>query len=556
MLEIHVRVTNLKPYRVPANLNSVGGHAHSMFRPLRVAVAFLMSLATAQPALGQLTITGNFDHGSLKSWSGNLNAITLVGRDNYYGSNKWRWMYAKAAGVLGAQPVFTINQNFAGDSTPGPHELEEHEMVYSYDNEHWSFFDNNELVATNTDLFRFSNSTPFTQNEVYVAYAIPYSYGRSVAHTQSVLASPWAMPTTSGDENGVIGQSRANLIDELGRNVPALNLYAYQITNPATDSPTTAKRKVGISTGLHAGETLGTHAFEGLVNWLISDDPRAARLRDVAEFFAYPVLNPTGRYAGMNRTTVGNLNRDPNGLWDSSRWSSSTYGCNNNNCQDIRESGLAMQADVFSTPGGGLDAFIDFHSTVPDYDNPTGLPHDFGFVDSEDSNADWWLEAQRLMDGNLIEYTTSGSGNYTTTGFARRVLDAEVEITVETQFTWERNVDYYHNLGKNFGIAFYNTWVAQAAGDYTGDGVVDAGDYLLWRATLGHTGPGLQADGNQNDQVDAGDYDVWRTHFGQTARNEASTTVNFPRIPSVPEPAAFGLLWLGCIIVWMAEPGC
>jgi hypothetical protein len=38
-----------------------------------------------------------------------------------------------------------------------------------------------------------------------------------------------------------------------------------------------------------------------------------------------------------------------------------------------------------------------------------------------------------------------------------------VEITVETQFTWERNTDYYHALGQSFGVAFYNTWVPEPA---------------------------------------------------------------------------------------------
>jgi hypothetical protein len=411
------------------------------------AAAILFSPVAAR---GQLALDANFDHGSLASWSGNLTSVNLTGRTNYFG--EWRWMYFKATGVLGATPVFNINQNFAQDSTPGPHELRDHEMVYSYDNEHWQFFDNNELLATSTDKFRFSNAAPFTQNTVYVAYALPYSYGRSVAHTQQVLASPWAEPTPSADANGVIGQTKAGT-DDIGRSIPALNLYGYHITDPSVN-PAGGKRKVGLASGLHAGEPLGTHTLEGMVNWLISADPRAAELRKVADFFVYPVLNPSGRYAGLNRTTVANINRDPNGLWNETTW-------NTDAAQDIRVSGTAMMNDVFASPGGGLDAFIDFHSTVPDYANPTGLPNDFGFVDNEDSNADWWLEVQRLMGGNLIEYTTTGSGDYTSTGFARRKLGAEVEITVETQFTWERNVDYYHNLGEQFGVAFYNSWVPE-----------------------------------------------------------------------------------------------
>ena len=303
-----------------------------MRRRFVAIILWTLTLSASSSASAQLSLDSNFDHGSLESWSGNLSAVNLVGRDNYYGGGKWRWLYFQATGVQGASPTFSISRNFAGDATPGLHELEEHEMVYSYDNVNWSFFDNNTLGAVN---YTFSNATPFAQNAVYVAYAIPYSYGRSVAHTQTVLASPWAAPTVSGNANGVIGQSPAR-VDDLGRSIPALDLFAYRITNPATDSAS-PKRKIAISSGLHAGEPLGTHTYEGLVDWLISDDPRAARLRDIAEVFAYPVLNPSGRYAGMNRTTVGNPSRDPNGLWDSTRWSNGNYGCGSNNCQDIRE---------------------------------------------------------------------------------------------------------------------------------------------------------------------------------------------------------------------------
>ena len=109
----------------------------------------------------QLSLTGNFDHGSLASWNGSLTNINLTGRTNYFG--EWRWMYFKASGVFNAKPTFTITQNFAGDSTPGLHELQEHEFVYSYDNEHWSFFDNNALLAQSTDKFQFSNACSKTR---------------------------------------------------------------------------------------------------------------------------------------------------------------------------------------------------------------------------------------------------------------------------------------------------------------------------------------------------------------------------------------------------------
>jgi hypothetical protein len=534
-------------------------------------------------ARAQYTLDANFDSGSLKSYSVAGNTINLVGRDNYYHTglgypaDSWRWLNFDATGVLNTIPTFSIRGDlFAGDGTDGPHELSDHEMVYSYDNQNWFFFDNNTLTPTPTDpkghlvsptQFAFSNNTPFTQNNVYVAYAIPYSYGKSVAHSQTVLTSQWVTPTASGNTYhaahptaplGVIGQSAAGT-DDLGRAVPALNIYAYRITNPATDSPAVAKRKIMISSSLHAGETLGTYTYEGLVNWLISDDPRAARLRNIAEVDAYPMLNPAGRYAGNSRTTVGNVNRDPNGLWDSTQWSNSSVGCGGTNCQDIRVLGTSMLTDVQATPGF-LDAFIDFHSTVPDYtidpasdpaNNVWGSPDDFTYVNPADVNTDWFVNLHSLQPGLLTYQSTSGS--FTSTGYARRILDKRAagvtprvtEITLETAFSWERNIDYYHDLGEKVGIAFYEAWVPQVAGDFTGDGIVDSRDFVVWRDEVGQTGSALQADGNQDGVVDISDYNLWRSHFGQVAASGTGQAA------AVPEPATLitvvcaTIFWLG-----------
>lgn len=69
-------------------------------------------------------------------------------------------------------------------------------------------------------------------------------------------------------------------------------------------------------------------------------------------------------------------------------------------------------------------------------------------------------------------------------------------------------------------------------GDYNGDGIVDAADYVGWRDTLGSTTT-LAADGNGNNEIDAGDYDVWRANFGRTAGSGASESNS-----AVPEPTS------------------
>jgi hypothetical protein len=72
-------------------------------------------------------------------------------------------------------------------------------------------------------------------------------------------------------------------------------------------------------------------------------------------------------------------------------------------------------------------------------------------------------------------------------------------------------------------------------GDYNGNNVVDAADYIVWRITLGTTGmPAYSgADGDGDATIDQDDYDVWRAHFGQTA--PASSAGNSAALSSVKE---------------------
>lgn len=78
------------------------------------------------------------------------------------------------------------------------------------------------------------------------------------------------------------------------------------------------------------------------------------------------------------------------------------------------------------------------------------------------------------------------------------------------------------------------------AGDYNGNGTVDAADYTVWRDTLGQVGAGLAADGNASGTIDGGDFDVWRARFGQTAPSAAVAAARSTN--AVPEPAAIVLM--------------
>ena len=75
--------------------------------------------------------------------------------------------------------------------------------------------------------------------------------------------------------------------------------------------------------------------------------------------------------------------------------------------------------------------------------------------------------------------------------------------------------------------------------DYNRNGAVDAGDYVLWRGTLGST-TDPRADGDGDGTVDQDDYILWRRHFGTAAGSAAGQAAAYsPSVNSIPEPSTF-----------------
>ena len=77
-------------------------------------------------------------------------------------------------------------------------------------------------------------------------------------------------------------------------------------------------------------------------------------------------------------------------------------------------------------------------------------------------------------------------------------------------------------------------------GDYNGDGVVDAADYVVWRDAFGSDSL-LAADGSGNGIVDDADYTLWKTSFGSMLRSSTSSPT------AVPEPATLFLTTFGAL---------
>ncbi len=74
-------------------------------------------------------------------------------------------------------------------------------------------------------------------------------------------------------------------------------------------------------------------------------------------------------------------------------------------------------------------------------------------------------------------------------------------------------------------------------GDYNGNDIVDAADYVVWRETLGqNVSQGTGADGDLSGTIDQGDYNVWRMRYGSVVAGSSLGSG-----AAVPEPTAMGM---------------
>ena len=179
-------------------------------------------------------------------------------------------------------------------------------------------------------------------------------------------------------------------------------------------------------------------------------------------------------------------------------------------------------------------------------DNIDGL---FGDADNVD-----WTEATTLNgvsypNGLIFVNEDSGTNNgetwmMTPTGSGlTRIADTSTDATAtETSGILDIStlVGYKpgsilltSNQGTNASLSVLINPSAALLGDFNGNGIVDAADYVVWRIGLGTTY-------TQND------YDIWRSQFGQTPGSAIGAAAEFfgSGSASVPEPSSATVCFL------------
>jgi len=246
--------------------------------------SYVFDLAPEKGA-GRVKLSANFENGT-------LGKMKEVGPDEFYvyasAQDKPRspflWFHFRVEGCKGREVTFYVNpapfarDNTGGNGTRSP--------VMSYDGDHWIGI---EGKSWNDDGTVLTFKQRFTRSPAWVASFYPFT----AEHITRFIAQHKASPHFSARVLGKTKQGR--------------DLRAYAITDAAV--PEAEKRVIMFTTLQHDLETTGAMAQEGICRFLLSDDPRAAKLRRAFVFYIVPQMDPDGIAAGNMYCPVGNLNR-------------------------------------------------------------------------------------------------------------------------------------------------------------------------------------------------------------------------------------------------------
>ncbi len=344
-------------------------------------------------------ISTGFDHGSM----GDLEEVKpgyykgstrhWIKRDSI--GDQYYWFYLKADHVSGQTLTFELN-DLIGVYRGDPHLVytDYTQPVYSYDLKNWLRIEDTEYDSA-AHTFYFTQR--FDREPVWIAYAHPFPYSRL---------------------NELLSRIQDNTyvsLDSLAQSVDGRVVSMVTITDPAAEDE--SKKNILLMALQHAGEDAGGFMAEGMIDFLLSDDPEASEAKEKFIFNIIPMMNPDGIYHGISRYNLEM--EDLNNIWtDNSRAQPPVTGVKN---------WVVKQYEA----GNRIDLFIDIHNhtqfytynvfifqdhtldslvTVMDKYWPTRIWHS-GF---EGSSCAWFLE-NNIPSGTIeLSQSRIDNGDYLT----------------------------------------------------------------------------------------------------------------------------------------------
>jgi len=265
------------------------------FVPVFFAVLFAAGVAAAG---GPIRVSSDFDSGGMGEWHlldyNHLVCYPRVDYDRSAARSTTLWFYGRLENVLYREITIQFkgmqaSRNFKPGKVIPYSRGAVH--VFSDDNEHWQRFSNYAYEAsTNT----YTIKQIFSSDTVWIAYIEPYT---------------WSRLETFIDR---IEPHRSVAVESPGKTVQGRDIRLITISE---DFSGAGERPVAwIIARQHPWETAGSWAVEGMIDYLLSDEPGAVEIRRGVTFKIIPMANPDGVYNGVTRFNAGGI--DLNRHWN------------------------------------------------------------------------------------------------------------------------------------------------------------------------------------------------------------------------------------------------
>lgn len=451
------------------------------------AMVLLVASVSCQPGFAEIALHADFDSASLDLQRSKVegDVVTLAGAATWTAHpDNYRWIYFRATGVEGKRPSFRLTSGYLGNPRGTNY-------FYSYDQVTWTEFEAGQLRPRDA----------FTQDEVFIAHSVPYPYSRTVDKMAEWTANEFVTTTASGNEQFSVG----TVPNSTTRGPEQLELFGFRIAN---DRLPRDKKKILLAAGNHSGEVAGDWALEGMVDFILGDDPRAAVIRDNAELFVYPQIDPLGRIEGYFRGNSQNPMYDHNRLW---------------NAPITGDSGGFTEIDILNEAwridtDGAVEMTFDFHGFWSRGPN---------FVITEPvGDSTQFMETLRELEPNVRTEDYPGIfGVYTLAPFGIRQARTTKAMNTRLQFTPElglgNTLEDHLSFGQSLALSLLDELLVPAC-DWNHDGACDAGDLDplqgLYQIRLDQELTSLSAtrafDLNRDDVVNQADLDYWLAEAG------------------------------------------
>ena len=307
-----------------------------IFMSIFFVLLSLRGNSLSQNLPGPIKVSTDFDSGNLGKWylkdDTHLVCYPYINYDQNGRNGVSIWFFGQLDNVLHREITVQLKgteEEYELKMGPSPYSKYTVPM-FSYDQINWQRFSNCSYDSLSNT---FTIKHIFSHNTVWTAYIEPYTYTRLKNFIKEIEGNPNVT------------------MESIGKSVEERELYLITVSEPGQDID--SHPVVWIVARHHPWETAGSWAVEGLIKYLISNEPDANSIRKGVSFILFPMANPDGVFKGVTRYNARGI--DLNRHWDKS----DSYSSDTENAPEIT---LLKKAMSRWCSEHRLDVWINIHN--------------------------------------------------------------------------------------------------------------------------------------------------------------------------------------------------